>query len=193
MKNKITALLFATTIMSTAAAQDVAPPRCDYGEIHPNAPEETKQFSFLIGDYKIHLHRWQGEDWSPALPGVTARWNGWYGLGGMAVVDEWFNPDPAQDPDAPRGINVRMYDADAEEWDMMWIATSGRQVQDLRAKVIDGVLTMWQEYPDRPNFRATFHIEDDDHWSRVTLAKDEDGEWVKTFKLAATRISCDLE
>jgi len=183
-------IALAIIVCGSAYAQEVAPPRCDYGELHPNAPEETKQFSFLIGDYKVHLHRWQGEDWSPALPGVTARWNGWHGLDGMAVVDEWFNPDPAQNPDAPRGVNVRMYDTDAEEWDMMWIATSGNQVQDLRAKVIDGVLTMWQAYPDRPNFRATFEIEDEDHWARIAFAKDDEGEWVKTFKLAATRIPC---
>ena len=183
-----TCLLFST---ASATAQDIASPKtCDYGTIHPNAPAETQQFKFLVGDYKIHLHKWLGEDWSPAQPGITARWNGWFGLGGMAIVDEWYSPDPAQDPDAGRGINVRMYDSEAGEWDMMWVATGGRQVQDLRAKVIDGVLTMWQVYPDRPDFQATFHIEDADHWSRVTDAKDENGEWVKTFLLAATRIPC---
>ena len=178
-------------IAGVAEAQEIAPPRCDYGRIHPDAPEETKQFWLLVGDYKIHLHKWLGENWSPPQPGVTARWNGWYGLGGMAIVDEWFNPDPAQDPGSSRGINVRMYDREAEEWDMMWVATGAHQVQDLRAKVIEGVLTMWQVYPERPNFRATFHIDDDDHWSRITYAKDESGEWVTTFKLSAIRIPCD--
>lgn len=180
-------------IVSPAAAQDIAPPRCDYGEMHENAPPETEQFAFLIGDYKIHLHKWLGEDWSPAQPGVTARWNGWYGLGGMAIVDEWFNPDPAQNPDAPRGVNVRMYDSEAEEWDMMWIATSGHQVQDLRARMEEGVLTMWQEYPDRPDFLAEFYIEDENHWARISYTKDDAGEWVKVYKLAATRIPCDGE
>lgn len=174
-----------------AAAPAVAPPvTCDYGAPHENAPAETQQFAFLIGDYKISLHQWQGDDWSPAQPGVTARWNGYYGLGGMAIVDEWFHPDPAQDPDASRGINVRMYDPDAEEWDMMWVATGGRQVQDLRAKVIDGVLTMWQDYPDRPGFTAEFYVEDADHWNRVSYGEDENGERVKQYKLAASRIPC---
>ncbi len=184
---------FGLAMMSAhALAQDVAPPEsCDYGTVHPSAPAETSEFAFLIGDYKISLHAWRGEDWSPPQPGVTARWNGRYGLGGMAIVDEWFHPDPAQDADAPRGINVRMYDPEAKEWDMMWIATGARQVQDLRAKTVDGVLTMWQVYPERPDFKATFHIDDEDHWSRVTYARDEDGEWVKTFKLAAARIPCD--
>lgn len=185
------AAAFLVAITTTALAQPVAPPEtCDYGAPHENTPPETAEFAFLIGDYQISLHRWLGENWSPAQPGVSARWNGRYGLGGMAIVDEWFHPDPAQNADAPRGINVRMYDPDAEEWDMMWVATGGRQVQDLRAKVIDGILTMWQVYPERPEFRAEFNVDDADHWNRVTFGKDENGDWVKQFKLAATRIPC---
>lgn len=178
-------------IASPAKAQDIAPPAtCDYGTMSEHAPDETEQFAFLIGDYKITLHAWQGENWSPPQPGVTARWNGRYGLGGMAIIDEWYNPDPAQDVNAPRGVNVRMYDPEAEEWDMMWIATGGRQVQDLRAKVIDGKLTMWQVYPERKNFRAEFNVIDEDHWNRISYIPNEEGEWVKQFKLDATRIAC---
>ena len=178
---------------SAAAEEPLASPRCEYGAPHENAPEELSQFAFLIGDYKIGLHAWQGDKWSPALPGKTARWNGWYGLGGMAIYDEWFNPDPAQDSDAPRGVNVRMYDEDAGEWDMMWVATSGNQVQDLRAKVEDGKLTMWQVYPERENFKAVFEVEDQDHWARISYKKDNAGEWVEEFKLSATRIPCAEE
>lgn len=185
------AITLGAAVVQTASAQPVAPPKtCDYGEVHEKAPPETAQFAFLIGDYKITLHQWQGEDWSSAQPGVSARWNGYYGLGGMAIFDEWYNPDTAQKPDGNHGVNVRMYDPDAEEWDMMWVATSNHQVQDLRAKVIDGKLTMWQVYPERPNFRAEFNVEDDDHWNRVSFAKDENGEWAKQFMLAATRIPC---
>lgn len=188
---KFTSGFLALIMISGAAAQDIAPPKtCDYGAPHPSAPEELSQFAFLIGDYKINLHAWQGDQWSPPQPGVTARWNGYYGLGGMAIVDEWYHPDPAQQADSPRGINVRMYDPEAEEWDMMWIASGAHQVQDLRARIIDGVLTMWQVYPERPDFRAEFEITDADHWARIAYKKDENGDWVKTFKLAASRIPC---
>lgn len=173
-----------------AAAQEIAPPRCEYGKPHPDAPAEMSQFAFLIGDYKITLHAWRGGRWSPPQPGVTARWNGWYGMDGMAIVDEWHNPDPAQDRSAPRGVNVRMYDPEAEEWDMMWIATGGHQVQDLRAKMKDGKLAMRQVYPERPDFFAEFEVEDADHWARISYTKDEKGEWVRQYKLAATRIPC---
>ena len=194
MKKILSVLTALSFVGANAAAQDepsLAPPGCDYGAPHPNAPEEISQFSFLIGDYTITLHAWQGDQWSPPQPGTFARWNGYYGLGGMAIIDEWFNPDPGLDPDAPRGVNVRMYDKEAGEWDMMWIATGGNQVQDLRAAVKDDVLTMWQIYPERPNFKAEFFVEDEDHWYRVGYTKDDAGAWVKNFKLAATRIACD--
>lgn len=111
-------------------------------------------------------------------------------LGGLAVIDEWFHPDPAQDPDAPRGINVRIYDPEAGEWDMMWIATGAHQVQDLRAKMIDGVLTMWQVYPERADFKAEFEVYDQDHWARLEYTRNDGGEWEPRFKLAASRIPC---
>ncbi|MEM8635167.1 MAG: hypothetical protein AAGF33_09350 [Pseudomonadota bacterium] len=175
-------------------AQPIAEPSCEYGTVHKNAPAEIDQFGFMIGNYTVSMHRWLGEDWSPAMPGTSARWNGYYGLGGMAIVDEWYNPDPAQDPDAFRGINVRMYDTDAAEWDMMWLDTGGKQVADLRAKMIDGVLTMWQITPERPGFRAEFYVEDEDNWSRITYSRnEEDADWQPTFKLNATRIGCNAD
>ena len=173
-----------------AQALETAPPTCDYGEPHPNAAPELTQFAFLIGDYSIALHAWDGEGWSPPKADVTARWNGRYALGGMAIMDEWYHPDPAQDPSAPRGVNVRMYDPENGEWDMMWLATRTHQVQDLRARMEDGRLVMWQVYPERPDFRAEFEISDPDHWARISYAKNGDGNWVKQYKLAATRIPC---
>ena len=183
-------LLTVFALPAATSAQELAPPRCDYGQPHPDAPAEMMQFAFLIGDYTVKFHAWRDEQWTPPQPGATARWNGHYGLGGMAIVDEWFNPDPGLDPDAPRGVNVRMWDPKTEEWDMMWIATGAHQVQDLRAQVKDGKLTMWQVYPERENFKAIFEVTDDDHWARISYTKNEAGEWQKQFKLAATRVPC---
>jgi len=167
-----------------------APPSCDYGAAHAESPPEMTQFAFLVGDYRITLHAWQGDRWSPPQPGVTARWNGRYGLGGRVIVDEWFNPDPAQNPRGQAGINVRLYDSDTRAWKMMWIATGARTVQELRAEVIDDVLTMWQISPERPDFKATFTVHDADHWDRVSYTTDPDGAWVRQFRLSATRIPC---
>ncbi len=175
-------------LLATSAAAQA--PRCDYGTAHPGAPAELSQFAFLIGDFDITSHAWRGGAWTPPRPGPHARWNGWYGLGGMAIYDEWYDPNPGEDPNAPRGVNVRMYDSDAGQWKMMWMDTGGLRPQDLRAEMRDGKLTMWQEYPDRPNFLAKFTTVDADHWYRVSYTRDEQGEWVKQFKLAASRIPC---
>jgi len=168
----------------------LAPPTCQPGKPHKNAPPELAQFDFLIGDFSVTGHAWRGTGWSPPRPTAPARWNGWYGLGGMTINDEWYGVDPGVDPDSSRGVNVRLYDPKSSEWKMMWVHTQGVQVQDLRAEIRDGELTMWQVYPERPDFKATFIREDKDHWHRITYAKDKDGNWVKTIKLAATRLPC---
>lgn len=176
-----------------AAAAAAAPmaPRCDYGRPHPQAPAELSQFSFLIGDFEITSHIMTPAGWSPPRPGPRARWNGWYSMGGMMINDEWYDPDPGLQPDAPRGVNVRMYDTEAEEWKMMWVATSTKRVQDLRAAMKNGKLTMWQVYPTQIDLLADFTVEDDDHWHRVSYTQDDAGEWAPQYKLRATRIACD--
>lgn len=169
----------------------LAPPACNYGAPNANAPPELAQFDFLIGDYTVSAHAWRDGEWTVPRPGVPARWNGRYGLDGMSIIDDWYDRDPGSDPKTDRGINVRMYDPEAGEWDMMWIHTGNHQVQDLRAKVIDGKLTMWQVYPERADFRAYFNRLGPDRWQRVSLVpgKAED-EWVPQYKLVATRIPC---
>ena len=88
------------------------------------------------------------------------------------------------------GVNVRMYDDAEAVWKMMWISTSGMQVQDLRAEIRDGVLTMWQVYPERPGWKAEFEVIGDDQWARVSYQQEEAGAWQPRFRLVATRLSC---
>ena len=159
---------------------------CDVGSLSDSAPAETQQFSFLLGDHEVTLHAWTGSGWTPPRP-VNARWRGWYGLSGTAIYDEWEDPDPNT---GGLGVNVRMYDDAEGVWKMMWIATTGLQVQDLRAEVRDGVLTMWQVYPERPGWKAEFEILGDDQWARVSYQQDEAGDWQPQFRLVATRQPC---
>ena len=175
----------------TAEAPEIMPPSCDYGAPHPNAPPELAQFAFLIGDFTITSHIMTPAGWSPPRPGPRARWNGHYSMGGMMITDEWFDPDPGLQTDSPRGINVRMYDPESAEWKMMWVATPAARVQDLRAEMRDGKLTMWQVYPTEIELVADFTVEDADHWYRVSYVKDDAGDWQPQFKLRATRIPCD--
>ncbi|MEL7030918.1 MAG: hypothetical protein AAGK80_01490 [Pseudomonadota bacterium] len=183
----------ATVPPAAAQADDAQPqpPRCDYGAPHPDAPDALEQFAFLIGDFEITSHIMTPTGWSPPRPGPRARWNGWYSMGGMMITDEWYDPDPGLQPESPRGVNVRMYDEASAEWKMMWVSTTGAQVQDLRAGMRDGKLTMWQIYPTEIELVADFTVEDADHWHRISYVKDDAGEWIPQYKLAARRIACD--
>lgn len=179
-------VLVAAPLHSQAASRS-----CDVGEVHPDAPEETRQFDFLIGRHEMSLHAWTGNGWSPPRP-VGARWNGWYGLDGRAIYDEWFDPDTTGGREPVNGVNVRVFDPAENLWKMMWIAEPALQVQDLRAEMRDGTLTMWQVYPERPNWKAEFEILDEDRWARVAYVRDDETEeWTPQFRLVATRVPCD--
>lgn len=173
------------------APTELAETTCDYGSPHPEAPPELEQFAFLIGDFDITSHAMTPTGWTPPRPGPHARWNGHYSMGGLMITDEWYDPDPSVDANAPRGINVRMFDEASDEWKMMWVATRTAQVQDLRAGMRDGKLTMWRVYPNPTDLVADFTVEDEDHWYRISYTKDDAGEWAPQFKLRATRIPCD--
>ncbi len=176
-------------LLLTAAAAQAAEPGCDFGQPHRQAPPETAQFAFLVGRFDVSLHAWHGDRWGPPRP-TGAHWNGRYGLNGMAIYDEWYDPGP-DDPTGIWGVNVRTFDPHAGLWKVMWISLPERQVQDLRAEMRGGILTLWQVYPDRPGWKAEFEITDADHWARVSYVKDPDADqWTPQYRLAATRIRC---
>ena len=141
-------------------------------------------FDFLLGEHEVALHAWTPDGWTPPRP-VGATWRGWRGLEGEAIYDEWL------DPQGGKGVNVRLYDAQEKLWKMMWIATSGLQVQDLRAGFQNGKLTMWQVYPERPGWKAVFSRENAHTWSRVAYQQNETGDWLPQFKLMARRVGCE--
>lgn len=187
--NPIRQMVLSSALLLSAALSPAARSACDRGAPHPDAPPQTSQFAFLIGDFEVSLHGWQGDRWSPPRP-IGARWNGRYALNGMAIYDEWFDPGP-DEPDGTWGVNVRTYDPAEQVWKMMWISLPDRQVQDLRAELRDGTLTMWQVYPERTDWKAEFEISDADHWARVSYVREPDGgAWTRQFRLAASRIPC---
>ena len=164
-------------------------PICDVGAPHAGNPAETAQFEFMLGTHEVTLHAWQAasSNWTPPRP-INAEWNGYWGLDGAAIVDEWFDPPSSPDDLAARGVNVRIYDPASAEWKMMWVARPGYQVQDLRAKVEPDGLTMWQVYPERANWKAVFEILDERRWARTSYQRaTADADWQPQFRLVATR------
>ena len=144
-----------------------------------------KDFDFLLGEHDVSLHAWTASGWTPPRP-TQAQWHGHRSLKDQVIQDEWFDPENGD------GINIRYFDEAENLWKMMWISTNGRQVQDLRAELRDGVLTMWQVHPPRPGWQAQFEVLNNCRWQRIGYQENAKGELQRQFKLVATRRGCQL-
>lgn len=162
---------------------------------HPGAPadgvgDEMAAWDFLIGHHVVDVRLWQDGAWSD--PVATAEWNGWWGLDGYAIVDEWFGPANAEGL-RNRGVNVRVWDEDAQVWRMAWQATRNAVAAIYESEVRDdGFMHMWQvSPPEEQETDAWFEVAGENTWVRVQRGRDEDGNWINQFRLDATRTPCD--
>lgn len=171
--------------------EGIAPAACETGEATPEQRERLKDFDFLIGDFWVTGHMWLGTQWSPPRPNTPpSRWNGRYGLGGTAIIDEWFNVDPGFEEQKGSGVNVRMKRDDGV-WEMVWLAQPSFSAQHLVATINDkGEPVMTQVHPERKGFVATFTRLGPDQWMRVHHALDAEGNPLPPIMLKATRIPC---
>jgi hypothetical protein len=181
------AVIAAPFFFASAAMAEGA---CDFGEPAPDAPPEIHQFDFLIGNFRIEAHQWTGEAWSDGY--LDAAWNGRWGIGGRAVIDEWFGPQIS--PDTPRGfgVNVRYFDSETGRWSMVWQATSGAASILEAEEDESGVLRMWQVYPEPASERRIwFEVYGDGHWARIDGPVDEEGNFTPQYKLEAFEVPCE--
>ena len=182
---------FVAAVMLTAAsaAAAAAGESCDYGKAHPDAPPEMSQYAFLIGDYRIEARAWRDGSWTEGFQ--AARWNGRYILGGMAIMDEWFDSPPDEDPSTIRGVNIRMYNPETERWHLMWQYTKDKAVTELSSKVeTDGKMHLdW--VPPKPDRKIWFEVYGPGHWARLDHRKNEKtGKFEPKYKLEAFRVPC---
>lgn len=175
------------TAVATAAASKSS--TCDFGAPHPDAPAEFRQYDFLIGNFRIEARAWRDGAWTDGFQ--AAQWNGRYILGGMAVMDEWWDADPTQNLDTERGANVRMYDSAAGHWRIMWLHTGEKKVVELHSKVRDdGKMHLWRvTHPIER--RVYFENYGPGHWARLDYRKsDKSGQWEPKYKLEAFLVPC---
>ena len=189
--------LIAILVCTAPVAAQVTGPgtaRCgNYGEPAADMPPEFDQFAFIIGDYDVDFRRWDAEagEWGEVQ--YTGRWNGYYSLGGRAIVDEWFDPGFGYRPQSGAGLNLRMYDPEAGLWKTAWNYTGSIQVSELYQEMReDGYLYLWQVYPDAAERDVHFETFGPDHWARIERRRDpETGEWTNRVMLEAHRAACD--
>ncbi|WP_420433834.1 hypothetical protein [Hyphobacterium sp.] len=187
-------MLAALGLAATAHAQVTGEgtTRCgDYGAPHPDAPEAFAQFAFIIGDFDVGYRTWDAEAEAWAEPQFQARWNGYYGLNGRAIIDEWFDPGYGYREQSGTGINIRLYDADEGRWETAWHYTANFEVRELHQEMReDGRLWLWQVYPEASERRVWFETLDNGEWARFEQQQNEAGDWVNAVMLHAVPADC---
>ncbi len=164
---------------------------CDVGAPYGDTAPQMAAWEFLIGNHEVDFIL-PTEDGTWGEPVAVAQWNGWWGLGGRALIDEWFGPsrDGGRGND---GVNVRVWNEEAQVWRMTWQQTRNSVAAIYEARIEeDGLLHMWQVMPEEETQSdAWFEITGPDTWSRIQRSRNDEGEWQMDFRLDARRQACD--
>lgn len=98
-------------------------PIAGFGSRSPDAPSETVQYDFLVGERHCTTKRMRPD--GTLEDGPPATWTGYYILGGFAIQDDWVRPGP--NGTVFRGTNIRSFDPQAGTWDNRWLAAGSQQ------------------------------------------------------------------
>jgi hypothetical protein len=186
MARCVALLVMINSVVAQETPQMNDPSKTTYGEISPDAPDELRAFSFLIG-------KWDGkgrtrlEDGSFAEYPVT--WIGRYILDGMAIADEAHGNGPDGSPYL--GISLRQYDPDRKTWIIEFLNVTGsfirKQVNGSTGVVsVTGRnvtiasespgITIREHYlsPDRDNFTYRLDVSNDGgkNWNEGQIEMD---------------------
>jgi len=190
MKQKFIRTLLIGAGLALAVQGAAAHEVCDVGTPAEGVAEVMAPWTFLIGPHEVAVRLWQDGAWSE--PVASAEWNGWWGLGGRVLIDEWFGPGRPDGGPGNDGVNVRAWDEERHVWRMTWQQTRGAEAAIFESQIRDdGFMHMWQTDPaEESETDAWFEITGENTWSRIQRGRDENGEWVMQFRLDATRQPC---
>ncbi|MEM9388197.1 MAG: hypothetical protein AAGA68_24310 [Pseudomonadota bacterium] len=154
-----------------------------YGAAATPCMEGAKaQFGRYVGDWKITDERLSqdGSEWQAS---AGARWIFECIGDGVAVQDYW------QPNGGGWGTNLRTYNAETEQWDIVWAATSLQGLQRISAKqAADGSVVMSVDYPTPPQpRRIIFYPPDEGGWRWVSQWSFDEGKtWLDVYRIQAT-------
>lgn len=182
------AAVLATLMWASQAAAQEAD-GCSVGAIHPDAPPETSQFSFLVG-------RWDVEVTEPDEQGAwggqprQAYWEGHYILDGFAIADYWYDHPPATDPGTHRGVNIRMFNQATAAWDITWQHTED-PLLILTGRIQGENMVLTGQSPDGSLTRIVFSSIRHQSWDwRMELSIDQGASWSTIMRIHAERLAC---
>lgn len=85
-----------------------------FGRLNPEAPEDTSQFGFMIGNFNCSDSLLTQGQWKAS----KATWNSAFILNGHAVKDTYRNEDFA-------GTSIRFYNSKKKKWDVYFFGMPG--------------------------------------------------------------------
>lgn len=176
-----------------AAAAPAAPVPLSTPAAHPEAPDELAHYGQFVGTWRCEGQSLQQDGNWQKSPGI-ATWSWYYVLDGHAIQDVW-QPAPEAGADAAAGTNLRIYDAEAGLWRMVWTTAKQNHFDVFRASYRDGEILMYGERPQTNAFaahlaRITFHNIDERHfdWKYESSGPADARRWREV-----ARLSCDRE
>lgn len=181
-------------LLVACASAPPATPQPDEFSLTPNpeAPDAVREeYGQFVGSWSCQgYNRQQDGSWQ-AGPG-RATWNWYYVMDGFAVQDVWI--PSAASPGGAVGINLRTYDAESGEWQMVWATGRQPDFDTFFARMQDGEIIMRGEIPARGQRRAhlskiTFHqIERDSFKWKYEFSPPGDGaNWTEASRLECER------
>ncbi|WP_411768419.1 hypothetical protein [Winogradskyella sp. A3E31] len=157
-----------------------------FGKVHPDAPQQLKDFQSLIGKSKCKSSsRKQDGSWAEA---IDMQWTFKYIMNGKAVQDETLKADGAHSG------SIRQFNADSSKWYVHYYSSSGipKTLPSWEgAKTEDGKIILYRDQK-APNgtegfYRLTFYDISKTGYKWI-------GEWVdKTEKVVYPTWKIDCE
>ncbi|MBO6608026.1 hypothetical protein [Psychroserpens sp.] len=187
MKSIITCLCFVLGFYSYGQYDYTATKMNPYGQAHPNAPEELKNFEALIGacDCKSTLRNQDGS-WADSEDII---WEWKYIMNGMAVQDETLKPDGSHSG------SIRQFIADSSKWYVHYYSSKfpTATLPTWEGSKIDDKIILYRDQK-APNgmegkYRITFYDMNDSGYKWI-------GEWVnatETIVYPTWKIICNRD
>ena len=123
-------------------------PAFPYGRLNPKAPPETKQFSFMIGEFDCvdQIRNQQTGDWTP----FPAIWNAKYFLNGFGIQDQYWSPRFSTS-------NLRIFDAKEKKWKVTFFRAPNYAASTPWSGIKEGGNMVMRKGDDTSGSRLTFH------------------------------------
>lgn len=133
-----TAIAFFSALLLAGIASAHQAPAAGFGRLSPDAPPETAQFGFLVGEWSCETRAMRPDGSLQDGPGAT--WTGYYVLGGWAIQDDWTSVGPDGKPF--RGTNVRSFNPKSGKWDNRWLPSGSLQWKYFEAEQVGDTMVM---------------------------------------------------